>query len=120
MLTKIKSINQLNLKIMKYISFEHGSHVARFKNPITGEKTYVGNFWTEKEAIDLLSTVEIAFYVKHPELLPKGVTVFKNDCFVLTISIPHYSKSKKVHLGSFKLIEQCKERKLDIISKLID
>jgi len=105
---------------MKYISFEHNAYVSIFKNPVTGDKTYIGRSETEDAAIDLLSTAEIAFYTKHPRLLPKGVTIYKNDCFVLTISIPHYSKLKKIHLGSFKLIERCKQRKIEIISKLID
>ena len=105
---------------MKNISHEHNGWTAHFVNPITSVKTYLGRMESEEDAIDLLSTAEISFYSGHKYLLPKGITIRKNDFFVLVISIPNYSKLKNVHLGSFKLLEEAKERKLLIISKLID
>jgi hypothetical protein len=97
-----------------------GNFYVRHHNEITGERIRHKGFKTLDEAKKKANEIEIDFYKKHTNLLPKGVTI-KNQTFRLSIaSYLISSESKGLRdIASARTLKEIKELKLKCLSSII-
>ena len=102
------------------IDKRNGKSVLHFYNQITINTEFINSYEDSKEAEKEANKLDIDFYSKYPRLLPKGVSVYK-DNFRLIVKGKLVSSSKKnFYVGSTKTLKEIKEIKLNVIKCLFD
>jgi hypothetical protein len=102
------------------IDKRNGKSVLHFYNQITINTEFINSYEDSKEAEKEANKLDIDFYSKYPRLLPKGVSVYK-DNFRLIVKGKLVSSSKKnFYVGSAKTLKEIKEIKLNVIKCLFD
>ena len=102
------------------IDKKSGKSVLQFYNQITIKTEFINTYEYAKEAEKEANKLDIDFYSKYPRLLPKGVSIFRNN-FRLIVKVKLVTSSKKnFYIGSAKTLREIKDIKLTVIKCLFD
>ena len=92
----------------------------KFYNEITQNIDYIGFYADEKEVLKKANEIDIKYYKKYPRLLPKGVSINRNN-FQLSVKGDLVTSGKKnVLVGSAKTLKEIRKTKLNVIKCLFD
>jgi hypothetical protein len=98
----------------------NGKSILHFYNQITIKTDYIDSYEDAKAAEKEANKLDIDFYSKHPTLLPKGVSVYKNNFRLIVKGKLVTSSKKNFYIGSAKTLKEIKEIKLNVIRCLFD
>jgi hypothetical protein len=92
----------------------------KFYNEITQNIDYIGFYADEKEVLKKANDIDIKYYKKYPRLLPKGVSINRNN-FQLSVKGNLVTSGKKnILVGSAKTLKEIRKTKLNVIKCLFD